>query len=215
MSRTLKPQIVKDVTIESKSLQLMLDRNSLEFFIVIASGVEARADNKDDCIREARELMRELKAFTWTPHIYLVHNEPEKWVSGERRKCGDNYAEIVVGFFRLESSPHPFHEKKWVQRKHRLDVVGSYMEDNGDYDRWERGEIEDNTYTADCVQIPYDQAKWDALVLLKDQLAKTAEQFKRMVKDHPELIGTGLKLLSMGQNQAQVPPRRRKSNGAP
>lgn len=195
MGRKLKLLPVGEVSLHNMmgSRQVFYDRNTQEFVIELAAGVEVRAASESEVKQEAQKKSRELIQYDFKPVIRIFsreENEKRYWTRNERF---DLDAELRIAFCRLEVSPHPNPKViRPIDRVHTLDVPEDWDDDL--LLRWDRGELQSSNFPSlNTIEIPYDQEIWDRLV----ELHGMVEQASRVLLDlitraekKPELLKT-------------------------
>lgn len=192
MTKKLKPHTVANVRSPSGHVErpVYFDREEKDFYVEIAEGDVVRAPSVAEVQKRAKERLGATVPYTWKGIIIIEVKDSWEQQNNTfyRRSAAEFGSALGFEFSRLERSPHPSKEGKFVTRKHTLDFEAS-LKDSADY--WvtsaqaERERNEGVTAYHDIdstVVLPYSDETWNGLLAIKsiiDEAHAKLETFMR------------------------------------
>jgi hypothetical protein len=197
MGRSLKPQQVDEFYYGrlAKHFKVMLDRNTVDFFVELAPNVVVRASSKDEVVRLAQERCKTLGAYEWKK-VLLLEGPPNPEMRSYAFGASDAWkgTTVKVHFRRVEVSPHPGRLNSRIERPFEEDLPEGVQKDHTSwhYLDWESGKKATpfGGY-GDGLVLPYNEDAWQTLLALSTQLQdlqKKYYDFVTQAEENPDLV---------------------------
>jgi hypothetical protein len=189
MARSLKPQKITDVrhrTIKTMTVDIMLDRNKLDFFFTVGA-TQTRAESADEAIRLARLQLDKFTGVVWESVICIIHKSDDgngyNYNGRKNQKPNPRSAGMDLTYKRFERGS--LNGKYELKRKHLLDC------DAYDLKQRENNATGDHYWERDGAVIPYTEEAWAALAQMVQAIHGINARLDAMLSDHakiPELL---------------------------
>lgn len=196
MSRTLKPQKVSEVSHNTLpiKIEIMLDRNDLDFFFEIGSQ-KWRAPDVEAITRLAREHIAKLAVVEWQAVIDVYHETRyghRSYFGNAPSEPKDRASDLELSFERYERGKF---DGVWkLKRKHILDVEA----DSYDMKRRTEQPHAGDWYNSNGTIIPYTDEAWARLHAIVAGVHDLNKKLEALLSDENKaarLLAGGPKLL--------------------